>query len=458
MRRAIPLLLCFVLPAGGLRATEPPLPSGAMLRLGDARFRAGGEVSELHFSTDGTELTSRVAVEGDRSRCALWDVKTGLAVAVTTGPRPPGTRVRWSATDIPETTLGIQIDDDGVPAVRDFASKKDVARLTGHFARVTAVAVSPDAKLLATASADGLIRIWDAKTYRPLHDPAGHTAPVRSLELAPDGRTLLTSANDGTARIWDLTNGRERRVFAIPPGSQPYFTADGAAVCIPRSEGEIVRDLVTGLEITSPVQRAPRSLLPRRGVPVALSPDGRTAALGASDGTIELYETASLQVRRTLTGHDGACRDLIFTPDGTRLVSAGADHSIYVWPVRVRDVMLTAELKRETDAAALWNQMAFGRGTESYPAMARLAADPAGAVKMAKLCLKPGGAANPIADGRAVELLESLGTVEARALLRELAEDESTAARTRESRAALHRLGDVQYSQDGVRTIGGVKP
>ena len=456
MRPAIPLIVCVLFTSERLHADE--LPEGAILRLGDARLRACGEVCELNFSTDGTELTSRVNVDGDRSRITLWNVKTGLATAVTTGPRPPSTRIRWSATDLPSTALGLSISDDGVPVVRDYMMKKDVARLTGHFTRVSAVAVSPDGKLIATASVDGLLRIWDAATYRPLHESAGHSAAVQSLELSPDGGSLLTVGGVRTGRIWDLATGRERRAFAIPAGSSPTFTADGAAVCIPTPEGEVVRDLVTGLQITSPVDRRPRSWFDRTPLPFAFSLDGRTAAVARSDGSVDLYEAASLQVRRTLPGHAGACRDLLFTPDGTRLITAGADHCVYVWPVRLRDVPLAAELKRETDAAALWSQMAYGRGIESYPAMARLAADPNAAVRMAKLCLKPGGAANPIADARAIELLESLGTAEARTLLRELADDDSHTARTRESRAALSRLGDVQYSRDGVRTIGGVKP
>ena len=95
---------------------------------------------------------------------------------------------------------------------------------------------------------------------------------------------------------------------------------------------------------------------------------------------------------------------------------------------------------------------------DPYPAMARLTADPGAAVKMAKRCLKPGDASNPIADARAVELLEAIGSVEARALLRELAEDETDTVRLRESRAALTRLGDVRSHGDGVRTVGGTRP
>jgi len=351
-----------------------------------------------------------------------------------------------------------------VPVVRDFAANKDLARLTGHFARVTAVSVSPDGRRIATASADGFIRVWDAATFRPLHEPVGHTAPVLSLELSRDGRTLLTTSADRTVRIWDLATGRQRRAFAIPAESHSTFSADGAAIRISTGQREVVRDLVTGLEITSPVPRRSESFplakfaLRQIGLALAVAPDGRTIAIGRRDGSIDLYETVSLQPRRSLVGHTAFCRDLVFTPDGTRLISASADHSVLVWPVRVRDFTLTAALKRETNAAALWNRMAYGNGMESYPALARLAADPAAALQMARQCLKPGSVANPIADARAVELLEAIGTVEARAFLRELAEDETDAARLREARAALSRLGDLRDRRDGIRTIGGTLP
>jgi hypothetical protein len=456
MSHRIGLALCFTLIGASLRAADPTLPAGASHRLGDARFRAGGEVHDLHFSPDGAELTSRVDIGNDRDRSTLWNVKTGLPLAVFSGPRQPGSRVRWAATDIPDTTLGIQIGDDGVPVVRDFAAKKDLARLTGHFARVSAVAVSPDGTKLATASSDGLIRVWDAATFRPLHEPAGHSALVRSLELAPDGRTLLTVGNDRTARVWDLATGRERRAFKIPTGSQPAFSSDAVAVCIPGPDGDVFRDLVTGLQITSPVEKGPNP--PWNLKRIAVSPDGRTAAVGRSNGSIDLVELLTLQVRRTLAGHDGPCREVIFTPDGTRLISTGTDHCVYVWPVRVRDVPLAEGLKRETDGTALWNTMAYGRASESYSAMARLAAEPAAAIAMAKRCLKPGAASNPIADARAVELLEAVGGAESRAILRELASEESATTRSRESRAALTRLGDAMWSRDGVRTIGGTKP
>jgi HEAT repeat protein len=102
--------------------------------------------------------------------------------------------------------------------------------------------------------------------------------------------------------------------------------------------------------------------------------------------------------------------------------------------------------------------MAYGQGPQSYAAMARLAADPPAAAAMARFCLKPGSAANPIADARAVELLEAIGTPQALRLLRDLAEWEEDGPRRREASAALNRLGGLPYRRDGIRTIGGTQP
>jgi hypothetical protein len=447
-----------------LAAADPTLPPGAALRLGDTRFRAGGPVSDLVFSADGSELTARVPLDDATTRVTTWDAATGLPVSTATEPRRPGTRVRWTATIIPDSPRGVVIDD-GVPVVRDFDEKKDLARLTGHFARATAVAVSADGRRIATASADGLVRVWDARTYRPLVEPHGHTAAVRTLEVSPDGRTVLTVGADRTARVWDIATGRELKAFPIADDIHPTFSGDGSAVLIPAGDRVVARDLVTGLEITSAVRGgmpdplAPLTVLGQYlGVCVAISPDGRAVAVGGRDGTVELFEVASGQVRRRLVGHGGPCLDVAFTLDGSRLLSAGADHAVLAWPVRVRDVPLTAGLKRETSAARLWDRLMLSPADEAYRAMARLAADPAAAVKMARLRLKPGAEVSPVADARVVELLEAVGTAEARAFLRELADDAAGGGLVREARSALTRLGDVRYSRDGVRTVGGTRP
>src|SRR5439155_27122411 len=128
--------------------------------------------------------------------------------------------------------------------------------------------------------------------------------------------------------------------------------------------------------------------------------DGSCAVVGRCSGTVDVIELASGQLRRRLV-HPGGWFDLCFTTDGRRLLSAGGDHGAIVWGMRLQDVPLTTELKRETNALKLWERMCGADADIAYLAMARLAADPAAAVKIARMRLKTWSVADAVAEVRA---------------------------------------------------------
>jgi hypothetical protein len=117
-----------------------------------------------------------------------------------------------------------------------------------------------------------------------------------------------------------------------------------------------------------------------------------------------------------------------------------------VWDVTLTSCPLPDALKVETSAAKLWGSLTTGDPRAAYLAMSRLAREPAAAVKLAALKLKPADADHTdtddsrLADARAVELLEALGSDEARGLLKVLAGGEIDAFRTRAAHRALERL------------------
>jgi hypothetical protein len=111
----------------------------------------------------------------------------------------------------------------------------------------------------------------------------------------------------------------------------------------------------------------------------------------------------------------------------------------------MQDLPLSESMRQERRAGKLWSTLASGPADTAFQAMARFAAEPSAAVKMARLRMKPAESTesmgeSDLTDRRGIELLESLGTMEARSFLVELSRGEPTARRTREAKRALERL------------------
>jgi WD40 repeat protein len=96
----------------------------------------------------------------------------------------------------------------GQVSILNVATNKVVTVLTAHTGQVEDIAYSPNGKLLATASIDHTVRIWDAHTGRPLRI-LDHPDPVDAVAFSPNSTTIATLDYAGTIRIWDACTGCE---------------------------------------------------------------------------------------------------------------------------------------------------------------------------------------------------------------------------------------------------------
>jgi hypothetical protein len=187
--------------------------------------------------------------------------------------------------------------------------------------------------LLASASDDGTVRLWEATTGRPGPVLRAHEGGAFGVAFDPAGTTLATIGWDGAVRLWDATTGQAIRQLgttvqrmSIRFGDALAFDRDGRRLAAASDDGTVrVWEIASGNQIL--VLRGHT----REVNGVNYSPDGRRIVTGAEDHTLKLWDAATGEEIFTLRGHTGGVLGLAFSPDGYRILSTGADGMVRAW-------------------------------------------------------------------------------------------------------------------------------
>jgi WD40 repeat protein len=171
-------------------------------------FRIG-----LAFSPDGKTLAySQTDQTGNT--LMLWDLETGNRTAL-------GTLQGGGAIDLEFNANGRTLICGERPGISlwDIPTRSMQKRLGNHTEQVVSVALSPNGKLLASASGDQTVRLWDTESWEETRILRGHEHEVHSVTFSPDGRKLLSCGKDQSIRIWDVdAKPTSHETYTCPQG------------------------------------------------------------------------------------------------------------------------------------------------------------------------------------------------------------------------------------------------
>ncbi len=322
-----------------------------------------GEVTSVVISPNG----KFVASAGWEEPLRIWDAETGI-------------QLRSIAVHTQQISKLKFIDDGNVIAGndRDTVRLWDVAAgveirsfIVANDDAVSAIAASPDFRLLAAATMSGRIAVWDMRSGEQVRLLSGHRDMVRALEFAPDGKSLASAGHDiKGVSVWNLETGSVHLSLDLATASfvtALTFTSEGSMIAVASGNSVELWQIPSGRRIKTLNRHTDRIWS------IAFSPDDQVLVSGSDDSTIRFWRVSSgLQFNsleavgnsirtlgvsddrvrlafaddqhriqifdlisgsniRTLGGHTAAVETIVFSPSGSTIASAGQDNTIRLW-------------------------------------------------------------------------------------------------------------------------------
>jgi COMPASS component SWD3 len=287
--------------------------------------------SDASTSTPATSSTSRCrhrgAVEADRAR---YD--RGARCRTHAGAH----RARiWQLSSSSDGGLVASASGDGSLKVWDVQAESErmalVNTLTGHESDVYAVSFHPDRHHIVSGGYDKSVRLWDTRNGTTQRLLRGHASSVACALFNPYGNLIFSGSKDSSIKVWDIVSGLCVKTISSHIGEVTSLDVDSrGAMLLSASKDNSNRlwDLRSG----RPVRRFKgHQNTSKNFVRATFGPSEKLVVSGSEDGCVYVWDLDTGLMLQRLTGHTGIVFDVKWNERQSLLASCSDDGTIRTW-------------------------------------------------------------------------------------------------------------------------------
>ena len=272
------------------------------------------------FSCDSKRI---VSASLDRTVC-VWNAETGKIIKRLDGSN--AYRMINYADFCPQNLRLVSLPWDKTIRIWDTDAGVKSRVLKGHDVQVTSAVFSPDGMRILSASWwDKSVRVWDVKTGGTLKYFHNISDRIKSIDFSDDGNYAIIVSTDNHMRLLDVETGNIVRDKSDVYLSKDVLSPDKKHVISTNNKAIFIKDVNTGnfLKVLEGHDYSVKSAV--------FSPDGTRIVSASYDKTIRVWDVDSGKQIGILTGHTDTVNDAHFSPDGRHIVSASSDGTIRIW-------------------------------------------------------------------------------------------------------------------------------
>ena len=329
MKTPLHLLICAMMLVGPLvKAESAPQISNTYPPLEDIRKPdltiAGHDITGtgvIAYNPNGRFL----AVSAGEKTIRIYDARPGDRVSAELSKTLTGHAAQILGLCFSDTNTLVSVSLDQTVKTWDVESGKLLHSADLPLGKQIKFAIAPRHQSIAADSSFGKARLWNYQTGEVLKTFEPNDSWVSALAFTPDGKLLVIGTDKGVVRVMDVATWKVTRTIDLDSPVRS-LAASAEHILLGYGDGTVAMLNFADQPSVPEVRKQTAAINA-----VAFSPKGDQFASASADRTVKMWDTATLKLLCSMEGHPAAVLALIFSPNGHKIASIDADGNVNDW-------------------------------------------------------------------------------------------------------------------------------